>query len=98
MLTGGSFRRLGFILTDYTFKYNFNETWLDVSPEDPWESYPDHSNTFFSGEAVKNQTDVIGDYIYPGLYNMRSNLMWGGTGLVFVNSEDEDTECGWEKL
>jgi hypothetical protein len=97
VLTGGSFRRLGYILTDYSFKYSLTEDWIDVSPDvDPWETIGiDGVNP---GTAVKNQTDADGTYTYSPMFNMRGSKMWWGASYIYVNTEDEDTECGWNNL
>lgn len=101
VLIGGNLRRLGFVLTDYSFKYSFKEDWLDTDTHDPWIAYEPATN--YPGTAVKNQTYPDGTYHYPGMYNMRGNKMWWGGGLVWENDvypegQSADASCSWEAL
>ena len=96
-LTGGDFRRLGYILTDYSFNYSFLENWVNVSANDPWtitgaaDQHP--------GTAVKNQTDADGNYIWPGMYSMRGNKMWWGASIIWDNDEyQSNPTCDWSTL
>lgn len=95
-LSGGNFRRLGYILTDYSFKYSNLEDWLDTDPADPW--YTEEPAEMYSGMAVKNQ-----DGVWPGMFTIRGKKMWWGAGVVYDNAawppdKDADSACGWDRL
>jgi hypothetical protein len=96
-LPGGSFLRLGYILTDYNFKYSFDQNWLDADQADPFEEV--EPAEFYPGTAVMNQTDLNGNYSYPAMYNMRGNLMWGVSGIVYDNSAyPSNSVCSWSTI
>lgn len=102
MLTSGSFRRLGYILTDYSFKYSVKEDWLNTDPSDPWE-YVEPAE-MFTGTAFRYQADSSGSYIWPGMYSIRGGEpMWWGAGLIYDNNsypfgKPADDACGWDNL
>jgi hypothetical protein len=97
VLGGGSYRRLGFILTDHSFKFSFKEEWLDTDPADLWDTYM--PAVMYSGTAVMNQCDLDGNCFYPLMYNMRSNKMWWGAGIIWDNdSYPSYSSCAWEAL
>jgi hypothetical protein len=94
LLTGGSFRRLGFILTDYSFKYSYREDWLETDPNNPWDNY--WIAAIYNGSAVKNQTDPDGTYEPPQMYTFRGSKMWGGAGGIYINDPyPADSECDY---
>ena len=95
-VTGGNVKRLGYILTDYNFKYSNLEDWLDVNPADPW--YTVEQAEMYIGTAVKNQ-----DGIYPGMFNISGKKIWWGAGVVNDNDTwpsgtTADSSCGWNNL
>jgi hypothetical protein len=96
LLPGGSFRRLGFILTDYDFAYSDMVTAVKTDSNDPWNRA--WGIPLYSGSAIKNQVDSDGSYDPPIMYDMRGYLMWGPAGIVYGNSPYEDYYCGWDNL
>ena len=91
VLSGGAARRLGFILTDYNFKLSGAEQWLNADPHDPWVSLGGDVRVF-DGIAVENQE------AYSLMTHFRNNLLWNGGRFIFVNTLDENAQCGWDKL
>lgn len=97
VLTGGSSRRLGYVLTDYNFKFSFKEDWLETDPSDPWNDY--EPAAIYTGTAVKNQTDADGTTFYPLMYNMRGIPMWWGAGIIWSNDAyPANSICDWAAL
>lgn len=97
VLAGGNFRRLGYILTDYSFKYSFLEGWMNTDQNDPW-TITDGADQH-TGTAVKNQTDADGNYIWPGMYTMRGNKMWWGASVIWDNDDYQSfPTCDWNAL
>jgi hypothetical protein len=97
VLEGGNFRRLGLILTDYSFKYSFREDWLETDPENPWENY--WIAAVYNGTAVKNQTDPDGTYDPPQMYPFRGSKMWWGAGGIYINDPyPPNSNCDWGAL
>ncbi len=97
LLAGGSFRRLGYILTDYSFNYSLLENWQNVSGDDLWEIIETADQ--YPGIAVKNQTDADGTYYYPGMYSIRGNKMWWGAGVIYDNDGyPANSSCDWSTL
>jgi hypothetical protein len=90
LIGGSSPRRLGFILTDYDFRLSVTEEWQNTSRLDPWITSP--VVKIFNGVAVNNQEN------YPIMTSFRTFPLWQGGRFVFANTEDEDSECGWDKL
>ena len=89
----GAFRRLGYILTDYSFRYNISEIW-QASDEDKdlWTHLPDNETT--PGTAVRND-----DSTYPSMYSMRGVNMWWGAGTIYDNHNyPEEPDCSWDTL
>jgi len=100
-LTDGSFRRLGYILTDYSFSYSLLEEWMNASADDPWSIVEGVDR--YAGTAVKNQADSDGNYVRPGMYIMRGHPMWWGASVIYDNDtypagSSADDACGWENL
>lgn len=97
VLTGNSFRRLGYILTDYSFNYSVMEGWINTDPNDPWTNI--QSADQYPGTAVKNQTDADGTNIWPGMYTIRGKKMWWGAGVIWVNEDyPAGSYCDWNTL
>jgi hypothetical protein len=96
-ISGGGFRRLGFILTDYNFSYSFLDRWLDADARDPFVTVEPAAR--FSGTAVKNQTDADGNTTFSSMYMMRGIPMWWGAGVVWDNASYPSTSsCDWSAL
>ncbi len=97
VLTAGSAsRRLGFMLTDYDFSYNFSEVWSSVVGPPPWPftlTSPMHSGTGFIA-----QTTYDGDFFYGAMQNIRGSRIWWGASIIFANKANEDAECGWSNI
>ncbi len=91
LLYGGSARRLGFILTDYNFKFSGMAEWLNTDPLDLW-SFVSSGVTVFNGVAVENQD------FYPMMTNFRNSMIWNGGRFIFMNTLDENAQCGWDRL
>jgi len=91
-LTPGQFRRLGYILTDYTFRYAIYETRTARSKKDTF-NVPPYSKEY-PGQAVKNDQTNSGQ-----MYTMRGNQMWWGSGVIFDNPKYPPTSsCDWALL
>jgi hypothetical protein len=98
VLNGGSYRRLGYILTDYSFKYSVKEDWLDTDPADSWVIGNESADSY-NGTSVKNQCDTDENCSYPHMYNMRGSLMWWGAGLIYDNwAYPYGSSCSWDDL
>ncbi|MBT0654728.1 hypothetical protein [Geomobilimonas luticola] len=96
-LAGGEFRRLGYILTDYDFRYSVLEDWVDVEPADPWTII--EGADLYPGTAVKNQADEDGTYTWPAMYTIRGKQMWWGAGVVYDNDAySANPGCDWSSL
>jgi hypothetical protein len=105
-LNPGDFTRAFYILTDYNFAYSSYETWINRDPRDPWV-LQSTTPAFYSGTAIKNQTDYVEDasvcaplsapcYIswYPTFLSYRGREEWGGAGIMFINNAyPQGTEC-----
>ena len=97
VLAGGSFRRVGYILTDYSFNYSFLESWINTDQNDPWTTIDGADQ--HPGTAVKNQTDADGNYTWPGMYTMRGNKMWWGASVIWDNDDyQSNPTCDWSTL
>jgi hypothetical protein len=99
ILTPNSVKRLGYILTDSTFTYGFNEKYIHPGPFDTWGEIENPVDTF-PGTAVINNSSS-----YPGMMNIRGKLMWWGSGVVYENnsylpgwSDAVDDSCSWSAL
>ena len=91
-LSPGQFRRLGYILTDYAFRYAFYETRIALSSKDTFPS-PTYSREY-PGQAVRNDESATSQ-----MYIMRGNAMWWGSGVVFENpSYPSTSSCDWALL
>ena len=98
LLAGGSYRRLGYILTDYSFRYSAYEDWLEIDSADGWYS-SDEPNAIYTGTAVKNQCDTDGNCFYPLMYSIRGNKMWWGAGIEYNNwSYPSNSSCATEAM
>ncbi|MSN27280.1 MAG: hypothetical protein GJV46_15620 [Geobacter sp.] len=94
-----SFKRLGFILTDYDLKYSSLRNIGHIDPADHWVGGIGVFASLESGMAVKNQTGSDGITRYPLMYNMRGKLMWGGAGTVYGNLKlPANSTCDWALL
>ncbi|MFA7403894.1 MAG: hypothetical protein WC007_07870, partial [Pelobacteraceae bacterium] len=96
-LPPATLKRMGYILTDYAFKYSFLPTFVHIEyPRDAWTgSGPASLDT---GMAVKSQTGSNNIHSYPLMYNMRGKLMWGGGGIVYNFKFPNDSICQRETL
>ena len=93
-------KRLGYILTDYVFKYSVLETWVHTDPNDTWVRT--EIPAMYPGTAIKNQV-TSGTYTYPGMYVMRGEKMWWGSSVIYDNppyppGQSADISCGWGNL
>jgi hypothetical protein len=97
-ISPNTLKRMGFVLTDYSFNYSFLPTWMHVDqPQDGWTRT--EPATLDTGTAVRNQTDSDGNYSYPAMYNMRGKPMWWGAGVVFDNRRlPANSNCSWSAL
>lgn len=94
-LPWGTYKRLGYILTDYTFNSSFRQDWVD-GPNFWGEWTTTETNT---ATAVKHQTDPDGTYTYPSMQIMRDNKMWWGAGIIYDNYEyPARSMCSWDVL
>lgn len=88
----GEVTRLGYILTDYTSDYAFDEQVTPLDPRDDWEMWYDsrvHSGTAFINQAGRG---------FSGMYTIRGKKMWWGASLVYDLNDESDALCGWETL
>jgi len=90
-------KRMGYILTDYSFQYSFLANWVHTDPKDVHWGWTETAN-LFSGTAVINQTDSNGDHYYPRMYNMRGKLMWGSTGVIYEKYLPANFNCDYVAL
>ncbi len=99
ILFTNSYRRLGFVLSDYDIQHSNQVLWLKTDPNDDWY-YPHFPQTYtHNGTAVRNQIEPDGTYIYPGMFTIRGNLMWAGAGIVYTNREyPAGSVCTWDAL
>ncbi|MBI4688570.1 MAG: hypothetical protein HY756_12495 [Nitrospirae bacterium] len=83
---GASLRAL-YILSDYQFSYSNYTTWAKQDNLGLWTHV---SATYLhSGTAIKNQTEY-----YPVFHNFRSTDIWGGAGIIYINSPyPSNSEC-----
>ena len=100
VLANGLPKRLGYILTDYLFKYSVLETWVHTDPNDTWVRT--EIPAMHPGTAIKNQV-TSGTYTYPGMYVMRGEKMWWGSSVIYDNApyppgQSADHACGWENI
>jgi hypothetical protein len=86
-------------LTDFTFTYGYSKNWVHTDPYDTWTNLMDPA-TPYPGTAVNNTAAS-----YPGMYSMRSKLIWWGAGVIFNNSGYRegwssviDNSCLWETI
>lgn len=88
-------KRLGYILTDYSFTHSFYKTWVHTSaPQDGWTtvSAPATRNT---GTGFCNQAGRC----FNTMYTIRSRKMWGGAGEVMDNLKTlPGSSCNWSLL
>lgn len=91
-------QRMGFVLTDQTFKTSLLPNWVHVeSPKDGW--IRTEAATLDSATAVRIQSDADGVFTPPPMYNMRGKLMWGNAGSVYDNSKfPANSSCNWSVL
>jgi len=90
----GSYRKIGYIITDYSFNYNISEIWKALSTEGEilW-SYP-RDNETYSGAAVR-----CDEITYPSMYVMRGIKMWGGAGVIYDNDYyPQGSDCPWDAI
>jgi len=92
----GQMLRLGYILTDYSNSYTYNETWTNLSLDDMWEAEP--NTTTYQGAGFQNQADKA----FSSMYTIRGNKMWWGAGIVYENpsysSGSTASTCDWSTL
>jgi hypothetical protein len=82
--------RLGYILTDYTNSYAYNETRTGQNG-DPF-SHVATNNRNFTGSGFQNDGDT-----QSGMFAFRGIKMWGSEGVIFINPEYNGT-CTWDAL
>jgi hypothetical protein len=95
-LSGGNKRTLGYILTDYSFRFSNLEEWLDADPADPWITT--EPAEMYRGTAVKNQEGE-----YPYMFTIRGKKIWWGAGVIYDNDTwpvgtTADGACHWSLL
>lgn len=95
-VTPASLKRLGYILTDYSFKYSFMPHWVHTDSHDPWTRTD--AATLFNGTAFKNQTDPDGTHYYSSMFNMRGISMWAGTGVAYFSYLPDEFTCDYAEL
>lgn len=88
----GVVKRLGYVLTDYTFDYVFDETVTPLDARDDWAMWYD--NKIHSGTGFTNQSDRG----FTGMYTIRGNKLWWGTSVIYDLNDDSDINCGWDNL
>lgn len=93
-LTPNTLKRLGYILTDYAFKYSFMKTWVHTSaPQDGWTI--NDVASLDTGTGFVNQADKG----YGSMYAIRGNKMWWGAGKIFDNLKSiTGSNCDWSQL
>lgn len=90
-------KRMGYILTDYAFRYSYLPEWVHANPNDGWTRT--EAATLLNGTAVKNQTDADGTYTWPGMYTIRGKQMWWGAGVIYDNDAySANPGCDWSSL
>lgn len=90
-------KRMGYILTDYAFRYSYLPEWVHTAPNDGWTRT--EAAMLLNGTAVKNQTDVDGTYTWPGMYTIRGKQMWWGAGVIYDNDAySANPGCDWSSL
>jgi hypothetical protein len=91
-------QRMGFVLTDQTFKTSLLPNWVHVEfPRDGWTRT--EAATLDSATAVRITSDADGVFTPPPMYNMRGNLMWGNAGSVYDNRKlPVSSICNWSAL
>ncbi len=94
-----TFKRLGFVLTDYTLQYSSMRDLVLIDPNDGWTGGTGTIATPETGMGVRNQADTDGNYTYSPMYNMRGKPMWGGAGTVYGNAKlPASSICDWAQL
>jgi len=90
-------QRLGYILTDHTFKKSFLPNWVHTEPADKYTRID--TATLDDAMAVIISTDSEGAFLPFSMYNMRGKLMWGGGGVVYDNRKfPAGSNCSWGTL
>lgn len=88
----GEVTRLGYILTNYTSDFAFDEQVTPLDPRDDWTMWYD--NKILSGTGFTNQADRG----FSGMYTIRGNKLWWGASVIYDLNDDSDSLCGWERL
>jgi hypothetical protein len=88
----GEVTRLGYILTNYTSDFAFDEQVTALDSRDDWEMIYD--NLIYPGTGFTNQADRG----FSGMYTIRGKKMWWGTSVIYDLNADSDSLCGLEKL
>lgn len=88
----GEVTRLGYILTNYTSDFAFDEEVTALDSRDDWEMMYD--NIIYPGTGFTNQADKG----FSGMYTIRGKKMWWGASVVYDLNDDSDSLCGWERL
>jgi len=90
----GSFRRMGYVLTDYSFQHSYLTTWVHtMAPQDVWTI--DDTAKLYTGIGFTNQANKG----YSVMYTMRGQKMWGGAGVVLENSSPIiPRNCDWQAI
>lgn len=88
-------KRLGYVLTDYSFAYSFYKTWVHTSaPQDGWTTVSTPA-TQHSGTGFTNQ----GDRGFGAMYSIRGRKMWWGAGEIMDNLKTlQGSSCDWSAL
>ncbi len=89
----GQWQRLGYILTEYSNSYTFDETWTNMSEDDIWEV--GETSVTQAGEGFIQQADKG----FGEMYTIRGKKMWWGAGLVYDNQAyPSGSTCDWKNL
>ena len=92
-LPTGQSLRMGYILTDYTNSYAFNETRTgqngDLFP------HPAKNSISYSGKGFRNDSIMQSD-----MFGFRGIKLWGSGGVIFINQmyNSDSSNCTFDKL
>jgi hypothetical protein len=89
-LQPGHALRMGYILTDYTFGYAFNDNRTGLNGDPFSHSTVNIKN--FPGQGFKNDWSTQGM-----MYSFRGEYMWGPASVIFINTEYNGT-CSFNAL
>jgi hypothetical protein len=89
-LPPGQLLRMGYILTNYAFRYAINENRTGLNG-DPY-THASVNNRMYAGTAFQNNWDT-----QESMYLFRGQNLWWGSGVIFINAEYNGT-CSWDAL